>query len=89
MTKVTFTPGLARERVCWLTWYVSYVGAVCELMGSLVRMFGPVRPHTSGRTTPRIGIEPAPAIVTSRPGRGAWTIAPSPMYIATWLASAK
>ncbi|CAK7287600.1 hypothetical protein SGPA1_50566 [Streptomyces misionensis JCM 4497] len=42
---------------------------------------GPGRPscHASGRTTPRIGIEPAPATVTVRPGRGAWTIEPSPM----------
>jgi len=43
--------------------------------------------YLSGRTTPSIGIEPAPAIVTVRPGRGAWIIAPSPTYIATWLAS--
>lgn len=45
--------------------------------------------YASGRTTALIGIEPAPAIVTFRPGRGAWTIAPSPTYIATWLASSK
>lgn len=43
--------------------------------------------YLSGRTTPRIRIEPAPAIVTFRPGRGACTIAPSPMYMPTWLAS--
>ncbi len=43
--------------------------------------------YLSGRTTPRISIEPAPASVTLRPGRGACTIAPSPMYIPTWLAS--
>lgn len=46
-------------------------------------------PYASGRTTPSIGIDPAPAMVTVRPGRGACTIAPSPMYIATWLASSK
>ncbi len=46
-------------------------------------------PYASGRTTARIGMEPAPAIVTFRPGRGACTIAPSPMYMATWLASLK
>ena len=45
-------------------------------------------PYLSGRTTPRIFIEPAPASVTLRPGRGEWTIAPSPTYIPTWLASA-
>lgn len=45
-------------------------------------------PHI-GRTTPRISIEPAPAIVTSRPGRGACTIEPFPMYIPMWLASLK
>lgn len=45
--------------------------------------------YAPGRTTPRIGIEPAPASVTVRPGRGAWTIVPSPTYIATWLASSK
>lgn len=44
-------------------------------------------PHLSGRTTPRIGIDPAPASVTCRPGRGACTIAPSPTYMPTWLAS--
>lgn len=48
----------------------------------------PRRRYLSGRTTPRIFIEPAPARVTLRPGRGAWTIAPSPTYIPTWLASA-
>lgn len=48
----------------------------------------PPRRYLSGRTTPRIFIEPAPARVTLRPGRGAWTIAPSPTYIPTWLASA-
>lgn len=46
-------------------------------------------PYASGRTTPRICIEPAPVIVTVRPGRGACTTAPSPMYIPTWLASSK
>jgi len=40
-----------------------------------------------GRTMPRISIEPAPATVTFRPGRGAWTIFPSPMYMPMWLAS--
>lgn len=45
--------------------------------------------YLSGRTTPRIGIEPAPPIVTFLPGRGAFTIAPSPMYIPTWVASEK
>ncbi len=49
----------------------------------------PRRGYASGRTTALIGIEPAPAIVTFRPGRGAWTIAPSPTYIPTWLASSK
>ena len=49
----------------------------------------PGRGHASGRTTAMIGMEPAPAIVTLRPGRGAWTIAPSPMYMPTWLASSK
>ncbi len=49
---------------------------------------GSPRRYLSGRTTPRIFIEPAPARVTLRPGRGAWTIAPSPTYIPTWLASA-
>ncbi|GHE00037.1 hypothetical protein GCM10010339_13400 [Streptomyces alanosinicus] len=34
--------------------------------------------YASGRTTPRIGIDPAPPTVTVRPGRGAWMIAPSP-----------
>jgi hypothetical protein len=43
--------------------------------------------HLSGRTTPRMDIDPAPATVTFLPGRGAWMIAPSPMYIPTWLAS--
>ncbi len=47
----------------------------------------PERCYLSGRTTPRIGMEPAPATVTSRPGRGACTIEPSPMYIPTWVAS--
>lgn len=46
-------------------------------------------PDYPGRTTPRIGIDPAPANVTWRPGRGAWTIVPSPTYMATWLASLK
>lgn len=45
--------------------------------------------YASGRTTALIGMEPAPAMVTLRPGRGAWTIAPSPTYIPTWLASSK
>ncbi|MDQ0843645.1 hypothetical protein QFZ68_003325 [Streptomyces sp. V1I6] len=45
------------------------------------------RRHLSGRTTPRMDIDPAPATVTFLPGRGAWMIAPSPMYIPTWLAS--
>ena len=44
-------------------------------------------PYLSGRTTPRIRIEPAPASVTFRPGRGECTMAPSPTYIPTWLAS--
>ncbi len=44
--------------------------------------------HT-GRTTPRISIEPAPARVTFRPGRGACTIAPFPTYMPMWLASLK
>ncbi len=47
------------------------------------------RRYASGRTTALIGMEPAPAIVMLRPGRGAWTIAPSPTYIPTWLASSK
>ncbi|MET3984773.1 hypothetical protein ABIC27_002649 [Streptomyces sp. PvR034] len=45
--------------------------------------------YASGRTTALIGIEPAPAIVMLRPVRGACTIAPSPMYMPTWLASSK
>lgn len=45
--------------------------------------------YASGRTTALIGIEPAPARVTFRPGRGAWTIAPSPTYMPTWVASSK
>lgn len=32
----------------------------------------------SGRTTPNMRIEPAPAIVMVRPGRGAWMIVPFP-----------
>ncbi|MDQ0934389.1 hypothetical protein QFZ49_004329 [Streptomyces turgidiscabies] len=47
------------------------------------------RVHAPGRTTPSIGIDPAPAVVTVRPGRGACTIVPSPTYIAMWLASSK
>ncbi|MDF9814752.1 hypothetical protein M2266_003983 [Streptomyces sp. SPB162] len=42
-----------------------------------------------GRTTPRIRMEPAPAMVTFLPGRGACTIAPSPTYNPTWPASSK
>ncbi len=49
----------------------------------------PGRGYASGRTTALIGMEPAPASVTLRPGRGAWTIAPSPTYMPTWLASSK
>ncbi len=48
-----------------------------------------VRRHAPGRTTPSIRIDPAPVIVTVRPGRGACTILPSPTYIAMWLASSK
>lgn len=42
---------------------------------------GRTRPdgYASGRTTPRIFIEPAPATVTVRPGLGECTIRPSPM----------
>ncbi len=50
------------------------------------RRYDPCR-YDAGRTTPRISIDPAPAIVTFRPGRGACTIAPPPTYIPTWLAS--
>lgn len=60
-----------------------------ETAGPSTRLRGGAPPHASGRTTPRIGIEPAPAIVTVRPGRGACTIAPSPTYIPTWVASSK
>lgn len=48
----------------------------------------PPEDYASGRTTPSICIEPAPARVTSRPGRGAWTIWPLPTYMPTWVASA-
>jgi hypothetical protein len=97
MTNVT-SPGIpAADGVPWVTRATSHEGPTgggraldAGRTGVGQASDGPSpRGHASGRTTPRIGIVPAPASVTVRPGRGAWTIAPSPTYIATWLASLK
>lgn len=83
MTKVTSAGGLAG---IW-AWARSRGGGQGRVSGLFrmpgLRVLRSHRAHASGRTTARMGMDPAPAIVTVRFGRGACTIAPSPMYIAT------